>query len=139
MGALPTFNANLEFAENDSLRASLKDAADATCALEATLRERDAALHRKSSAAERAAMNGAAEMEQQVDRYKQMVQDLAASSQMLSKDNVILSEEVAQLRRKCSDEQEQGCALEERVGKLQVTSHTSMSLLVCIAYRVCTW
>jgi chromosome segregation ATPase len=106
-------------AENDRLRAGLHDAAEATASLQAALRDREDAQRRKASAAVKANMTGMAEAQAQVEKYKGMLHELAASAETLSKDNVVLSTEVMQLRERCREERVQGGALESRVGKLQ--------------------
>lgn len=107
-------------AENDSLRMCLKDVTENNSALENALREKEASIRRKASATEKATLTGMAEMENQVEKYKQMLHELAASADVLSKDNVVLSTEVMQLRDRCQTEKEQGKQLEGRVGHLQV-------------------
>jgi regulator of replication initiation timing len=107
-------------AENDSLRMYLKEVTENNSALQATLKDKDTAISNRASAAEKATLTGIAEMEHQVDKYKQMLHELAASAELLSKDNVVLSTEVRQLRDRCQVEREQGSALEGRVGQLQV-------------------
>jgi regulator of replication initiation timing len=106
--------------ENDSLRMCLKEITENNRALQAALQEKDEALQQKASASERAAMDGIAEMEHQLERYKQMLHELAASAEVLSKDNVVLSTEVMQLRERCQKEREEGSVLQNRVGHLQV-------------------
>ena len=114
-------------AENDSLRMCLKDVTENNSALQNALHERDAALKRKATASERATLTGIAEMEHQVEKYKQMLHELAASADVLSKDNVVLSTEVMQLRDQCQTERDQGQALEGRVGHLQVRASLNLA------------
>ena len=106
-------------AENDSLRMTLKEAADTNTSLQSSLDRAENAMKKRAQSAEKATLTGIAEMELQVDKYKQMLHELAASAEVLSKDNVVLSTEVMQLRERCAAEREQGSALEGRVGQLQ--------------------
>lgn len=107
-------------AENDSLRMCLKEVTENNAALQAALHKKEEVLQQRAAAGERAALDGIAEMEHQLDRYKQMLHELAASVEVLSKDNVVLSTEVMQLRERCQKEREEGSVLQSRVGHLQV-------------------
>ena len=107
-------------AENDSLRACLTDVTDNNAALHAALAAREQALARAERGGAQEAAQQRAEVEHQVSRYKQMLHELARSAETLSRDNVVLSTEVVQLRVRCQDARDEGSVMEARVGHLQV-------------------
>lgn len=123
-------------AENDSLRMCLKEAADSNSALQAAIDDQDSALRCKASKHEREAISNVAELEQEAANYKGMLQELATSAEVLSKDNVALSSEVRQLRKQCEAERTKCFALEGRAGHLQVFILQSAILPMQVAYAI---
>lgn len=61
----------------------------------------------------------AAELEDQVDRQRRMLQELAIASEALAKDNVLLSSELVALRDRAEDAEERVGALSERLASAQ--------------------
>ena len=109
-------------AENDTLKMCVRELTERATYLETAVRSTETSAEASTRRTHKAAAGRVAEMEQEVHRYKSMLQELASSAEVLSKDNVVLSTEVMQLRERVRNEASSGVALQDRVGQLQVCS-----------------
>lgn len=110
-------------AENDALKARVRELTDANSALSAVHSGSAAAADGGSCNARHSAATAGCRPSE-LETYKGMLQDVAASADQLARDNAALTSEAAQLRARCRAEEQSGVALAARVAELQVPACT---------------
>ena len=115
---LKRHNASLT-AENDAVRAQMRAARRDRAATEGSLAMESRELDRlREKAIDEGAVR-AAELEDQCERQRRMLQELAVASEALAKDNVLLSTELVSVRDRGDDAERRAAELTERLRSAQ--------------------